>query len=150
MKIGELANRGLCSVETVRFYEKEGLLDAPGRDDNGYRQYTGSHLAQLNFIRHCRSLGMGLPEVRTLRSLQTHPELACDEINHLLDSQIERVHRQITALRLLQKQLRSLRGSCHANTTVGNCAILRNLEQAVGVEECPCHATKEEIHAKQG
>ena len=141
MKIGELAKRSSCSVETVRFYEREGLLEAPTRDKNGYRQYTNSHLAQLNFIRHCRSLGMGLPEVRTLRNLQIHPELACDEINHLLDNQIERVHQQITSLRLLEQQLRSLRGSCHANTTIGNCAILRNLEQAAESEECPCHTS---------
>jgi len=143
MKIGELSKRGICSVETVRFYEKEGLLEAPTRDDNGYRQYTSSHLAQLNFIRHCRSLGMGLPEVRILRDLQTHPELACNEINQLLDSQIERVHEQIVSLRLLEQQLRSLRGSCHANTTIGNCAILRNLEQAAESEGCPCHAALE-------
>ncbi len=143
MKIGELAKRGLCSVETIRFYEKEELLEAPSRDVNGYRQYASSHLAQLNFIRHCRSLGMGLPEVRTLRDLQTHPELACDEINLLLDSQIERVHQQITSLRLLEQQLRSLRGSCHANTTIGNCAILRNLEQAAESEGCPCHTFEE-------
>lgn len=143
MKIGELAKLGICSVETVRFYEKEGLLEAPTRDDNGYRQYTSSHQAQLNFIRHCRSLGMGLPEVRILRDLQTHPELACNEINQLLDSQIERVHEQIVSLHLLEQQLRSLRGSCHANTTIGNCAILRNLEQAAESEGCPCHAVHE-------
>lgn len=143
MKIGELAKRGICSVETVRFYEHEQVMEAPARDANGYRVYNDSHLAQLNFIRHCRSLGMGLPEVRTLRSLQIHPELACDEINQLLDSQIERVHQQITSLRLLEQQLRSLRGSCHANTTIGNCAILRNLEQAAESEECPCHAVHE-------
>ena len=139
MKIGELAKRSSCNVETVRFYEREGLLEAPARDANGYRIYTASHLAQLNFIRHCRSLGMGLPDVRTLHSLQIHPELACDEINHLLDSQIKRVHQQIISLRLLEQQLRSLRGSCHANTTVGNCAILRNLAQAAEGENCPCH-----------
>lgn len=143
MKIGELAKSGDCTVETIRFYEREKLLEEPVRDANGYRNYTDNHLAQLNFIRHCRSLGIGLPDVRTLRNLQTHPELACDEINHLLDSQIERVHQQIISLRLLEQQLRSLRGSCHANTTVGNCAILRNLEHATEGDSCPCHAFQE-------
>ncbi len=139
MKIGELAKRGACSVETVRFYELEGLLEAPMRDASGYRRYTGSHLVQLNFIRHCRSLGMGLPDVRILRSLQAHPELACDEINHLIDSQIDRVHTQIAALRVLKQQLHALRDTCHANTNVGDCAILRNLEQAAEGESCSCH-----------
>jgi len=139
MKIGELARRGACNVETVRFYEREGLLETPAREDNGYRHYTDSHLAQLNFIRHCRSLGMGLPDVRTLRSLQAHPELACDEINHLIESQINRVHTQIESLRSLERHLHLLRNTCRANTKVADCAILRNLEQAALGDGCSCH-----------
>lgn len=134
MKIGELAKLGSCKVETVRFYEREGLLEVPERKDNGYRNYTSAHLSQLNFIRHCRSLGMGLQDVRILRSLQGHPEMACDEINCLIDSQIERVHQQVKALLLLEQQLHSLRDSCQANTKVAECAILRNLEQGAGEE----------------
>src|SRR3546814_3023952 len=94
MKIGELAQRSGCNIETVRFYEREGLLDAPERDSNGYRRYAEANLIELNFILHCRSLGMGLPEVRTLRSFQANPELACDEINHLIDRHIDRTHQQ--------------------------------------------------------
>jgi Cd(II)/Pb(II)-responsive transcriptional regulator len=139
MKIGELAQRSDCSVETVRFYEREGLLDAPGRAANGYRSYSDIHQVQLNFIRHCRSLGMGLPEVRSLRSLQSHPELACDEINQLIESQIERVRQQVKALLLLEQQLHSLRDTCHGITNVGKCGILRNLEQAAEGESCSCH-----------
>lgn len=134
MKIGELAKRSACSVEAVRFYEREGLLEAPTREDNGYRSYTNAHLVQLNFIRHCRSLGMGLPDVRILRNLQAHPELACDEINHLIESQIDLVHQQVKSLRLLEQQLHSLRDTCQANTNVGECGILRNLEQAAEVD----------------
>ncbi|MBI5484320.1 MAG: Cd(II)/Pb(II)-responsive transcriptional regulator [Deltaproteobacteria bacterium] len=139
MKIGELAQRSGCKVETVRFYEREGLLEAPERDQNGYRNYTSVHLVQLNFIRHCRLLGMGLPDVRILRSLQTQPELACDEINFLIESQIEHVRQQVESLRLLEQQLHSLRNTCQANTNVGECAILRNLEQAAGGANCSCH-----------
>jgi len=139
MKIGELAQRSACSVETVRFYEREGLLEAPTREANGYRSYADAHLVQLNFIRHCRSLGMGLPEVRTLRSLQAHPELACDEINRLIENQIDRVHQQIQSLHVLEQQLHLLRDTCHARTNVGECGILRNLEQAAVGESCSCH-----------
>jgi Cd(II)/Pb(II)-responsive transcriptional regulator len=143
MKIGELAERGACNVETVRFYEKEGLLEAPVREANGYRQYNGTHLAQLLFIRHCRSLDMGLPEVRTLRNLQAHPESACGEINHLIDTQIGRVNRQVAALRQLEKQLQSLRDTCQDQTKVGECAILRNLQRSAGGNECSCHPSAE-------
>ncbi len=143
MKIGELAKRADCSVETIRFYEREGLLKAPVRDENGYRSYLDINLQQLNFIRHCRSLGMGLPDVRTLLDLQAHPDLACIEINHLIESQIARVHQQVKSLRILEKQLHALRKACQVNSTVANCAILRNLEQATEAEDCPCHSARE-------
>ena len=140
MKIGELAQRGGCKVETVRFYEREGLLEVPERDGNGYRSYSNAQLVQLNFIRHCRLLDMGLADVRTLLSLQTQPELACDEINHLIESKIEHVHQQIEALHRLEQQLQLLRDTCHAGTSVGECKILRNLEQAAEGEGCSCHS----------
>lgn len=140
MKIGELAQRSGCKVETVRFYEREGVLEKPERDVNGYRSYSNIHLVQLNFIRHCRLLDMGLADVRTLLSLQTQPELACDEINHLIDSKIEHVHQQIKSLHLLEQQLQLLRDTCHSGTSVGECKILRNLEQAAEGENCSCHS----------
>jgi Cd(II)/Pb(II)-responsive transcriptional regulator len=142
MRIGELAKRGDCDVETVRFYEREGLLDAPAREANGYRRYAETHLAQLNFIRHCRSLGIGLPEVRTLRCFQANPRLACDEINQLVDRQIARIHQQIESLRLLEQQLRALRRTCKASREASECGILRNLAKAAENGSCPCHAAR--------
>ena len=140
MRIGELAQRGRCDVETVRFYEREGLLDAPAREGNGYRNYTSVHLMQLNFIRHCRSLGMGLPDVRVLRSFQEHPESACDAINQLIDQQIARIHHQVESLRLLEQQLHTLRETCQANRTASDCGIMQNLQQAAAGGLCHCHA----------
>ena len=58
MKIGELASRAGCDVQTVRFYEREGLLEAPAREPSGYRRYEDRHLTQLNFVRHLRSLNI--------------------------------------------------------------------------------------------
>lgn len=127
MRIGELAKQSDCDVETVRFYEREGLLAAPAREANGYRQYTTLHLVQLKFIRHCRSLGMGLPEVRALLSFQANPESACEKINQLIDGQIKRIHTQVESLRLLEQQLHALRDTCHTNQKVSECGILRNL-----------------------
>lgn len=140
MRIGELAKRSECDVETVRFYEREGLLEEPAREANGYRRYTETHLVQLNFIRHCRSLGMGLPDVRILRSFQANPELACDDINQLIDGQIGRIHQQVESLRLLERQLHTLRDTCHANQKASECGIMRNLELAAEGEGCSCHS----------
>jgi len=139
MRIGELAQRAACDVETVRFYEREGLLEEPAREANGYRRYNEAHLVQLNFIRHCRSLEMGLPDVRTLLNFQARPELACDEINQLIDHHIERIHQQVEALKRLEQQLHALRDTCHANQAASACGILRNLEQAAEGEPCECH-----------
>ncbi|MDR0576016.1 MAG: Cd(II)/Pb(II)-responsive transcriptional regulator [Candidatus Accumulibacter sp.] len=140
MRIGKLAECGNCDVQTVRFYEREGLLDTPMRETNGYRRYTETHLKQLNFIRHCRSLGIGLQEVRLLRHFQADPELACGEVNRLIDRQIVRIRQQIESLRLLKEQLRALRRSCGASHKAGECGILRNLARAATGEGCPCHA----------
>lgn len=147
MRIGELAHRSDCDVETVRFYEREGLIEAPPREANGYRSYSVTHLVELNFIRHCRSLGMGLPEVRTLRSFQAKPELACERINLLIDGQIERIHSQVESLRQLEQQLHTLRDTCHANQKTSECGIMRNLAQAAEGEGCSCHSKSPKITA---
>ena len=139
MRIGELAKKSSCDVETIRFYEKEGLFDVPMREGNGYRSYTGVHLVQLNFIRHCRSLGIGLSEIRILRNLQANPESACQEVNQLVDKQIKRVRQQIEAYHLLEHQLCALRDTCHANQKTSECGIMRNLTQASEGEGCSCH-----------
>ena len=140
MRIGALAKQSDCDVETVRFYEREGLLDLPVREANGYRCYSEAHVVQLSFIRHCRSLGIGLPEVRALRHFQSHPESACEEINQLIDRQISRIHQQIEALRQLEQQLHALRDTCHANQQASECGIMRTLTQAAEGEGCSCHA----------
>jgi DNA-binding transcriptional MerR regulator len=142
MRIGEIAKCSGCEVETVRFYEREGLLDPPAREGNGYRRYSDRHLVQLNFIRHCRSLGMGLPDVRTLRSFQASPGMACDEIDRMIDGQIGRIHRQVESLRTLERQLHALRNSCKAKHPSGDCGILQKLTQAAEGEACSCHGSE--------
>ena len=139
MLIGELAKQVGCEVETIRYYEKEGLLGKPPRSASGYRRYAGEHVGQLNFVLHCRSLGMTLAEIRTLQSFRTHPDLACAEINALLDQQIARVHQQIAAMRLLEKQLLALRERCHHNLAASECGILKNLVSAAEGDGCACH-----------
>ncbi len=139
MRIGELAQRGGCDVETVRFYEREGLLECPEREMNGYRSYTEAHVVQLNFIRHCRSLGMGLPDVRTLKDFQHHPDAACDGVDRLIEAQIVRIHERVEELQRLERQLHSLRDTCRTRQRSSDCGILRNLNRAAEGEACSCH-----------
>lgn len=140
MQIGELARQTGCEVETIRYYEREGLLPAPARSASGYRRYEPQHVEQLNFIRHCRSLGMSLADIRQLADYHRHPAPEpCDRVNTLIDDQIRRVHSQIEALQQLERQLLALRGRCASPHTLADCGILKMLEDASSGEPCVCH-----------
>lgn len=140
MRIGELARRAGCDVETVRYYEREGLLAEPERESSGYRRYDAPHLETLQFVRHCRSLGMKLTEIRQLLNFRRHPDGDCAGVNALLDVQIVRVDAQITAMGMLKEQLMLLRGECEQRQTNRRCGILRSLNDAARGAPCPCHA----------
>lgn len=127
MLIGELSKLAGCDAGTIRFYEREGLLREPQRASSGYRNYSEAHLAQLNFVRHCRSLGMTLAEIRLLQGFQADPEAPCAEINELIDRQIARIRQQIEGLHQLEVQLAALRRCCDANLRASECGILRAL-----------------------
>lgn len=127
MKIGELAERFGCLVETIRYYERIGLLPPPERSPNNYRTYTGKHGERLSFIRHCRALDMTLDEVRVLLELREHPEQDCIGVNELLDKHIAHVTERITALSALERQLKDLRSRCVAVDSTRSCAILQGL-----------------------
>lgn len=91
MKIGELAKLTDTQVETIRYYEREGLLPAPARSDGNYRLYTQAHMERLSFIRNCRSLDMTLEEIRNLLNLRDSPQDQCESVNALIDEHIEHV-----------------------------------------------------------
>ena len=138
MKIGELAAKSGCDAQTVRFYEREGLLEEPRREASGYRRYAEHHLKRLHFIRHCRSLDIPLPEVRELLTFAAQPDRACAQVDALLDEHIARVQQRLAALRTLHKQLVALRGRCDGDPT-HSCAILESFMTAAEAHACACH-----------
>lgn len=129
MKIGELAQRSGCPVETVRYYERIGLLPPPGRGANNYRSYGESHAQRLQFVRHCRALDIGLDEIRLLLAARDRPEQDCTDVNALLDRHIERVAGKIAELAALERQLQQLRGCCVATNAAHACGILHALSE---------------------
>jgi Cd(II)/Pb(II)-responsive transcriptional regulator len=139
MLIGELAKHTGCDPDTIRYYEREGLLATPARTASGYRRYARAHLEQLHFVRHCRSLGMRLMEIKALHSFQASPERVCAGINALLEKQIARIHAQVEALGVLEKQLRALRTRCDNHRLVRQCGILQNLANAAKDGRYACH-----------
>ncbi|ATE62077.1 Cd(II)/Pb(II)-responsive transcriptional regulator [Thauera sinica] len=130
MKIGELAAATSTPVETIRYYEREGLLPEPARSQGNFRVYEERHLERLQFIRYCRSLDMSLDEIRTLLRFKDAPDDDCGEVNHLLDEHIGHVSRRIRELRLLEKHLRELRRRCGEIRPADQCGILSGLSDA--------------------
>lgn len=130
LKIGDLAKQIGCKVETVRYYEREGLLPAPVRSQGNYRLYGPSHVERLQFIRHCRSLDMTLEEVRALLGVRDAPEESCTAVNELLDQHIGDVGRRIRELQALEIQLTALRSRCQATQAAKDCEILKELSDA--------------------
>ena len=127
MLIGELHQTSGVGIETIRYYEKAGLLPAPARTGNGYRNYGSEHLERLSFIHHCRALDMPLAEIKQMLDFLAHPEADCGDINRLIDEQLARVRARLKAMRSLEKQLSQLRAHCEAGHTAAECGILHEL-----------------------
>lgn len=127
MRIGVLAEKTGTTVETIRYYEKEGLLPKPFRSQSNYRLYNDSHMERLNFILRCRTLDMTLEEVRTLLRYWDEPDRECAEVNNLIDEHIVAVERQIAKLNQLKQHLTSLSQKCTTAVLTESCGILNTL-----------------------
>ncbi len=134
MKIGQLAKSSGCSVQTIRYYEKEGLISAPSRSEGNFRLYDQQAEERLIFIKRCRNLDLSLDEVKQLLTLSLEPDTACDEVNQIVDKHIQLVEARISDLQNLHGQLRRLREDCTKSLTVNQCGIIKTLK-AQGVDD---------------
>lgn len=139
MRIGELGAAAGVDIETIRYYEKTGLLPDPARSTNGYRAYGPAHLERLAFIRHCRALDIPLADVKRLLEFVACPENDCGDIDRLIDAQLARVRARLKSMQALERQLASLRGRCGVAHVAGDCGILHELVAAARGEACACH-----------
>lgn len=146
VKIGELAKMTGCQVVTIRYYEKEGLLQEPERTGANYRLYGDGAIERLRFILHCRRHGMNLSEIRELLAFKDNPTVSCDWINSLVEKHIANVDEQIAALSHLKKHLETLLQQCSGGKKTG-CGILESLHKGV---ECPYCEDLRCRHQEQG
>ncbi|MGE0314967.1 MAG: Cd(II)/Pb(II)-responsive transcriptional regulator [Lautropia sp.] len=130
MKIGALSEATGTPIETIRFYERKGLLPAPARSANNYRTYLPAHVERLAFVRQCRNLDMALDEIRALIALRESPARDCRDVNALLDAHIGHVAHRIRELRALESDLKALRARCAARLPLAECGILNSLDGA--------------------
>lgn len=142
LKIGELARRAGCPVETIRYYEHGGLMPPPARSAGNFRLYGDAHVGRLSFIRHCRSLDMTLDEIRVLLRFLDQPEADCGRVNVLLDEHIAHVAARIRELKMLETHLQELRRQCGPSHPAKECGILNKLSQSARHKHRPVAPAK--------
>lgn len=121
--IGKLAAATGIKVETVRYYEKAGLIDPPSRTAGNYRSYRPEDVSRLRFIRRTRDLGFSLDEIRTMLDLAAQRDRDCASVDALASSHLAEVERKIADLQALRRELATVISSC-AGGTVAECRIL--------------------------
>jgi len=130
LTIGKVAQRAGIGVETVRYYEREGLIPEPDRSESGYRQFPPETVQRLRFISHAKRLGFSLKEIAELLALRvdTPSAPACDEVRVHAERKLREVEDRIAALRRMEGVLTELIGSCGNRAATEACPILSSLE----------------------
>ena len=126
MKIGELAGATATKVETVRYYEKIGLLAPPARTSSNYRAYGNDHLARLSFIRRARDLGFTLEAIRELLTLSDDKAQSCEAVDGIARVHLTEIDLKVRDLKSLRSELSRVLGSC-SHGTVADCKIIETL-----------------------
>jgi Cd(II)/Pb(II)-responsive transcriptional regulator len=144
MKIGEVSGHASVPVETIRYYEKIGLLLKPDRDASGYRVYRNAHLNRLLFIKRCRNLDMTQDEIRELIRLSENPEADCHEVDALLARHLSHVRDRLNELANLETALQQLQQACSKAGTVEECGIMGGLSSELS--DLPDNNTDQRNH----
>jgi len=130
MKIGELSSSAELDIQTIRYYESQGLLNEPKRSDNGYRDYPGTAIARLQFIKKAKLVGFTLKEIKELLAIQvTKDEHTCQEVKVFTQTKLQEIETKINELAAIKNALEKIHTSCCGGTeTAAHCSILSALE----------------------
>ncbi|RMG17655.1 MAG: heavy metal-responsive transcriptional regulator [Planctomycetota bacterium] len=129
MTIGELAKRCGVGVQTIRFYERKGLLPDPRRGGVGYREYGAEHVRKLEFVRRAQALGFTLKEIAELYALRSSSAATCEDVRTRAQRKVDEIEGKIRALKALKKALAPLLNGCPGSRRSGeDCPILKALE----------------------
>jgi len=129
MSIGDLARATGTKSETIRYYERIGLLPKPSRTAANYRSYGIAELARLSFIRRARALGFGIEQVSALLDLADRQDRSCDAVDVLAKEHLQMIDSKIADLTALRRELAALIGQCRRGT-IAECRILDALAPA--------------------
>lgn len=126
MQIGDLARATGVNIETIRYYERIGVLPRPDRRENGRRSYVEADAHRLGFVRHARDLGFDLAAVRTLLALQERPEASCEDASRIAEAQLKAVENRIALLLNLKAELARMVSECQKGI-VAECRVIEAL-----------------------
>lgn len=129
MKIGELAQRAEVNIDTVRYYERQGLLPVPQRLRSGYRQYEQDDVARLRFVRRAKALGFTLTEIRDLLELSSHREQDMAGMKTAAIRKLSDVEEKLAELTRIRDGLKTLVASCPGHGALEQCPILNALAE---------------------
>ena len=127
LTIGQLAQRAGVGVETIRFYEREGLISEPPRRPSGYRDYPLETVTRIVFIRRAKNLGFTLKEINELLELRVRPRRNCGQVKQSADAKIADIDGKIASLRRMRRALKDLTKACEERTPITECPILASL-----------------------
>jgi len=127
-RIGQLAKEAKVNIQTVRFYERQGILKPVLRPESGYRKYDANSLKRLHFILQAKELGFSLKEIQDLLNLRVRSVQACDRVRAKAEKKLEDIKRKIVQLRNLEKTLKELISDCEQRQNSDCCPILERME----------------------
>ncbi|MBS9439797.1 MULTISPECIES: Zn(2+)-responsive transcriptional regulator [Photorhabdus] len=130
-RIGQLAKLANVTPDTVRFYEKQGMMEHQNRTEGGYRLYTEQDLQRLRFIRYAKQLGFTLEAITELLSIRVDPaHHTCEESKQIVDSRLMEVEEKLLEMRKMRDSLKMLSDACCGSSHISTyCSILETLEQ---------------------
>ncbi len=135
--IGKASEQSGVNIETIRYYEREGIVPKPGRSTAGRRLYSHDEIATLRFVRRCRDLGFPIPIIQTFLSLTEQDDRSCGEVKLLAENHLDEINTKIENLTKLREALLSLSSNCDDGTAT--CPMLESLMKDgfgnVGIEQ---------------
>lgn len=129
LTIGKLAKKARVNIETIRYYERRGLIPMPPRTYSGYRQYSQKTVKRLEFIKRAKELGFSLREIDDLLSLRLDPATPCSEVKTRAEAKIDQIEEKIISLRKMEEALVELTKACSGQGPIIECPIVEALEK---------------------
>ncbi len=136
LSIGQVARQAGVGVETIRFYEREGLLEEPPRLASGYRQYPEQVITRLHFIKRAQKLGFSLKEISELLLLRVGSQTSCEEVKQRTEAKIAEVERKLVELQRMRQALLQVASLCTGQGPTGHCPMLDALNQQERQDPC--------------